>query len=692
MEIKDKRKNTIMKLIKDPMYTPMKIKEIIAVLGITSEDRPMLDKIIDELIAEGKIVRNKRGRFILPQIMSLTPGTFIGHNKGFGFVRPEEGDDIFIPASAVNGAMHQDKVLCKITSKSKSGKRCEGEIAEVLERGATTIIGIYEEGKNFGFVVPDETKYANDIYIAKNKKRGAVSGHKVLVKITKWDKEKNPEGEVIKILGHVNDPGVDILSICYQYNLPIEFGDDVLREVERISDTVQDVDKRGRLDLRDVMMVTIDGEDAKDLDDAVSLEVLDNGLYRLGVHIADVTNYVKQGSPLDAEAYERATSVYLVDRVIPMLPHKLSNGICSLNAGVDRLALSCIMDIDKSGNVMSHQIAETTICVDERMTYTNVKKILEDNDEELISLYKPYVPMFREMEKLAQYLRTKRFKRGAIDFDFPETKVVLDETGYPVELKRYDRNVATKLIEEFMLVCNETVAEQYFWLDRPFVYRIHENPDPERILSLVEMLKGFGYNLPAGKVHPKNLQTLLERIKDTPEEAAISQLMLRSMKQAKYSPDCLGHFGLSTKYYSHFTSPIRRYPDLQIHRLIKEKCQNVNLDEVCKHTSMRERRAEEAERETIKLKKVEYMENKIGQIFEGTISGVMSWGIYVELENTIEGLVHISTMNDDYYHFVEQQFKYVGETTGKTYSLGDKVQVRVTKIDKTSRTIDFYII
>ncbi|OON94668.1 MAG: ribonuclease R, partial [Epulopiscium sp. Nele67-Bin001] len=505
-------------------------------------------------------------------------------------------------------------------------------------------------------------------------------------------------------LGHINDPGVDILSICYQLELPMEFPKQVIAEVAAVDDTVADKDKRGRMDLRDIVMVTIDGEDAKDLDDAVSLEILTDGNYRLGVHIADVTHYVKEKSLLDLEAYERGTSVYLADRVIPMLPHKLSNGLCSLNAGVDRLALSCIMDIDTSGNVYNHKIVESVILIEERMSYTNVKKILEDKDEELMERYKQLVPMFLDMEKLAAILRGKRQRRGAIDFDFPETKVILDAQGHPVELKPYDRNVATKLIEEFMLICNETVAQDYFWQEKPFVYRTHENPDPERIMSLLDVLTSFGHTLKTGqKVHPKELQKLLETIKDTPEESIISQLMLRSMKQARYSEECIGHFGLSAKYYCHFTSPIRRYPDLQIHRIIKMNLKGKlvgkkeaelfeRLPQIAKQCSLRERRAEEAERETIKLKKIEYMEDKLGQEFEGVINGVTSWGIYVELPNTVEGLVHVTSLTDDYYVYEEYKFRFVGERYGKVYQLGDVVKVRMTALSKANRTIDFTII
>lgn len=698
------RKQVILEMMKNPNYVPMKIKEIIMVLQIPPSDRPELEEIIGELIAEGKIIRTKRGKFAVPQTYNLVAGTFQGHPKGFGFlILDEEEKDIFIPASGVNGAMHKDRVMCRITRPATAEKRAEAEVIEILTRGPESLVGTYEESQNFGFVVPDDQKYTRDIFIPKKFSKGAVTGHKVLVKITDWAEERrNPEGQVISILGHINDPGVDILSIIYQYDLPREFPEDVMKEIENIPSEVADKDKKGRTDLRAIQMVTIDGEDAKDLDDAISIEKLENGNYRLGVHIADVTHYVKEHSPLDKEAYERGTSIYLVDRVIPMIPHKLSNGICSLNAHVDRLALTCMMVIDKNGNVQSHEIMETLINIDERMTYTNVKKILLDEDEDVKERYKDLIPMFTTMEELADVLRKKRMKRGAIDFDFPETKVILDKEGVPLEMKPYDRNVATRIIEEFMLVCNETIAEDYFWQEKPFVYRSHEDPDPEKILALTEFINNFGYQIKGNttKIHPKDMQKVLAEIEGKPEESIISHLLLRSMKQARYTAECNGHFGLAAKYYCHFTSPIRRYPDLQIHRIIKYNLHNElkgkkeaklleRMPEVSKQCSLRERRADEAERETIKLKKVEYMEQFIGKMFEGAITGTTSWGCYVELPNTVEGLVHVTEMADDYYIFDEEGHRWIGEHSKQIYRLGDKVHVQVIKTDLMTRTIDF---
>lgn len=699
------RKQVILDMMKNPQYVPMKIKEMMMILQVPSADRDELEDILGELISEGKVIRTKRGKFAIPQTYNLVAGSFQGHPKGFGFlVLDEEGEkDIFIPASGVNGALHKDRVMCRITRPATAEKRAEAEVIEILRRGPESLVGTYQESQNFGFVVPDDQKYARDIFIPKKFSKGAVTGHKVLVKITDWAEERrNPEGKIISILGHVNDPGVDILSIIYQYDLPREFPDAVMNEVEKIPDEVDEKDKRGRRDLRDVQMVTIDGEDAKDLDDAISIEKLENGSYKLGVHIADVTHYVKEKSPLDEEAFERGTSVYLVDRVIPMIPHKLSNGICSLNAHVDRLALTCMMTIDKNGNVQSHEIMETVINIDERMTYTNVKKILIDEDEELKVRYKDLLPMFKTMEELAETLRKKRFKRGAIDFDFPETKVILDKDGVPIEMKPYDRNVATRIIEEFMLICNETIAEDYFWQEKPFVYRSHEDPDPEKILALTEFINNFGYHLKGNtaKIHPKDMQKIIDEVEGKPEESIISHLLLRSMKQARYTAECNGHFGLAARYYCHFTSPIRRYPDLQIHRIIKynlhhelkgkkEARLGENMPEVAKQCSLRERRAEEAERETIKLKKVEFMEQFVGKMFEGAITGTTSWGCYVELPNTVEGLVHVNEMADDYYIYDEPGHRFIGERTKQIYRLGDKVFVQVLKTDSMTRTIDF---
>ena len=697
----EQRKKMIYDFMCDDMYVPMKIKELAIVLGVKKDQRPQLEQILNELMTEGRIVCSKRGKFSKSEEKKIT-GTFQAHPKGFGFVSVEgEKEDIFIPESETNGAMHMDTVEISV-SPAVTGRRREGKVLHVLERGMKQVVCTYQLNKNFGFAVPDNPKFGSDIFIPLERSKGAVNGHKVVVEITQYGKKgKNPEGKVVEILGHINDPGVDILSIVRAYGLPVEFDPKVMTQVEHVAKPVSEADMAGRMDLRDWQMVTIDGEDAKDLDDAVSL-TMDHENYILGVHIADVSNYVQEHSALDTEALKRGTSVYLVDRVIPMLPHALSNGICSLNQGEERLALSCIMTVNPKGEIIDHTITESVICVDRRMTYTNVKKILADHDPEVMAEYEPLVPMFEKMAELAAILRKKRMKRGSIDFDFPETKVILDKNGNPVDIRPYDRNVATKLIEDFMLAANETVAAEYYWRELPFVYRTHEQPDSEKIQKLSTFINNFGYSLHIGsdEVHPKELQKLLEKIDGTSEEPLISRLALRSMKQAKYTPENTGHFGLAAKYYTHFTSPIRRYPDLQIHRIIKENIRgrmdaqreehyNTILPEVARQSSECERRAEEAERETVKLKKVEYMRDRIGEEFDGVISGLTKWGAYVELENTIEGLVHVTNMRDDHYDYREEQYELVGEHTRKVYKLGQKVRVRVLDADRLQRTIDF---
>ena len=553
-------------------------------------------------------------------------------------------------------------------------------------------------------MIPDNDRFARDVFVPKEASKGAMNGHKVVVLLTDYgDERRNPEGKVVEILGHITDPGTDVLSIVKGYDLPTEFPEKVMNQAERVPDQISEADMAGRMDLRDVQMVTIDGEDAKDLDDAVSL-TMEGDKYVLGVHIADVSNYVQEKSAMDREALKRGTSVYLVDRVIPMLPRRLSNGICSLNAGEDRLALSCIMTIDPKGNIVDHEIAETVIHVDQRMSYTGVQKIL-DGDEETVKKYEVLMPMLVRMKELAALLREKRRARGSIDFDFPETKVILNEKGEPIEIRPYERNTATRIIEDFMLAANETVAEDCFWQELPFVYRTHDNPDPDRMRKLAAFINNFGYSihLKDDEVHPKELQKLLAKLEETPEEDLISRLTLRSMKQAKYTTECTGHFGLAAKYYCHFTSPIRRYPDLQIHRIIKdvlrgrmngtrEEHYRSILPEVARQSSERERKADEAERETIKLKKVEYMSHHLWEEFDGVISGVTAWGIYVELPNTVEGLVRTASLQGDYFEYNESACAMVGVHTGKSYAIGQKVKVQVVGADKMTRTIDFELV
>lgn len=700
-ELFEKRKNLICELIQDELYVPMKEKEMAAFMQVSKEDRREFSKMLEELLAESKISITAKGKYRKPD-ENITTGTFISNARGFGFVEIEgRADDLFIPDTKTGGAFHLDTVQVKLLP-GQRGKRQEAEVIRIVSHGTTQIVGTFQKSKNFGFVIPDNMKLSADIFIPLERSKGAVDGHKVVVELTDYGNDhKKPEGKVIEILGHVNDPGVDILSIVKNFGLPLEFEEKVLNQAQRVAADVSEADRQNREDLRDVRMVTIDGEDAKDLDDAVSVSK-EGENYLLGVHIADVTNYVQENSALDREALKRGTSVYLVDRVIPMLPHTLSNGICSLNEGVDRLALSCIMTVNPKGEVIDYRIVESVICVDRRMSYTSVKKILEDRDEEECGKYAEFVPMFMLMEELAGILRAKRKKRGSIDFDFPETKIILDKDGHPTEIKPYERNTATKIIEDFMLLANETVAQHFYWLELPFVYRIHDNPDPEKILKLCTFISNFGYGMKTSKeeVHPKEIQKLLFKIEGTPEEALISRLTLRSMKQAKYSVESSGHFGLACPYYCHFTSPIRRYPDLQIHRIIKEQIRGRLKDnriqhyqeilpQVADHSSKMERRADEAERETDKLKKTEYMEAHIGERFVGVISGITSWGIYVELPDTVEGLIHVSALQGDYFYYDEANYEMVGRDTGKKYKLGERIAVIVEGTDRFTRTVDF---
>ncbi len=700
----EKRKKVICDLVKDQCYVPMKEKELAMFMQVKPEDRGELKKILSELVEEGKLSVTERGKYVKGRgVPEKLVGTFIGNARGFGFVEIEGREqDLFIPEEGVNGAFNRDTVAVRLSG-PKQGKRQEAEVTQIISRGTTSLVGIYQHAGNYGFVIPDNEKFASDIFVPKERSKGAVTGHKVVVELTDYgDLSKNPEGRVAEILGHVNDPGVDILSIVKGFELPLGFSEKVINQAKRVAKDVSDKDREGRKDLRNVTMVTIDGEDAKDLDDAVSLSK-EGDQYLLGVHIADVTNYVQENSALDHEALERGTSVYLVDRVIPMLPHALSNGICSLNMGEDRLALSCLMTLDQKGTVISYEIAETVINVDRRMSYTDVNRVLT-GDEEAVKAYEDLAPMFLLMKELADLVRERRRSRGSIDFDFPESKILLDEDGVPISIKPYERNAATKIIEDFMLLANETVAQHFYWMELPFVYRTHDKPDPEKILKLAAFINNFGYHIKVksgdNEVHPKEIQKLLGKIEGDAHEALISRLTLRSMKKAQYTVDCTGHFGLACQYYCHFTSPIRRYPDLQIHRIIKEQLRGRLLEgriehyqeilpEVAKHSSEMERRADEAERETEKLKKAQYMEGKIGEVFEGVISGITAWGIYVELPDTVEGMIHVSKIEGDYYLYREENYEMVGRDTGKTYKLGQKVWIMVDGVDYLQKSIDF---
>ncbi len=708
----NQRKKIILELLDDAFYVPMKEKELAVFLQVSREDRNDLKICLDELVREGKITISAKGKITKGEKRLI--GTFISNRRGFGFVHVEGmEDDLFIPEDETHGAFHSDLVEVVLVP-GRSGRRAvpgrgrrqEATVKRILEHGIEHVVGTYEKSKTYGFVIPDNTKIDCDIFIPNERSKGAMDGHKVVVEITDYGSVgKNPEGKVVEILGHRNDPGVDILSIVKAYDIPYEFPEKVMNQAARVPEEILEADCNGREDLRGISMVTIDGEDAKDLDDAVHVRRFDDGTYELGVHIADVSNYVQENSALDWEAKERGTSVYLTDRVIPMLPHRLSNGICSLNQGVDRLALSCIMTIDQKGKCTDYRIVESVICVDRRMTYTNVAKIIEDHDPDLMQEYEPLVPMFFLMKELSAILRKNRHKRGSIDFDFPETRILLDEKGRPTDIRPYERNSATMLIEDFMLAANETVAQHFYWLELPFVYRTHEAPDMEKIQKLSTFLYNMGYHIhvKGEEVHPKEIQKLIGSIEGTPEEAMILRLTLRSMKQAKYTTECTGHFGLACDYYCHFTSPIRRYPDLQIHRIIKEYLRgrmkenriahyDSILPQVAEHSSRTERRAEEAERETEKLKKAQYMSERIGETYTGVISGVTAWGIYVELPNTVEGMVALNKMEGDYYLFDETLHEVRGKTTGQVWKLGQTVTVQVKDVDFLTRSIDFALV
>ncbi|KZM55316.1 ribonuclease R [Aeribacillus composti] len=699
----------LLSFMKEEAYKPLTVEELEEAFQL--EDADEFKKLIitlNKMEEKGLIVRTRANRYGVPEKMNLIRGTLVGHARGFAFVEPDEPgfDDVFIPPGELNHAMHGDKVLVRLSPKT-SGARQEGTVIRILERGITEIVGTYTESKNFGFVIPDDKKIVNDIFIPKNASNGAVEGHKVIVRLTSYPEGRmSAEGEVVQILGHKNDPGVDILSIIHKHQLPLSFPDDVLKQANETPDEIKSEEIKNRRDLRNELIITIDGEDAKDLDDAVTVTKLNNGCYKLGVHIADVSYYVKEGTPIDREAFARGTSVYLVDRVIPMIPHRLSNGICSLNPKVDRLTLSCEMIVDEYGNVVQHDIFQSIIRSAERMTYSNVNKILIEKDEQLREKYQEIVPMLEDMAELASILRKKRMLRGAIDFDFKEAKVLVDEKGKPYDVIIRERSVAERLIEEFMLLANETVAEHFHWLNVPFIYRIHEKPNEEKLRRFLEFITNFGYVVKGtgNNIHPRALQQILDEVRGKPEEMVISTVMLRSMKQAKYHPESVGHFGLSTEFYTHFTSPIRRYPDLIVHRLIRKYLLEGKIDEktqmkwasilpeIAEHSSNMERRAVDAERETDDLKKAEFMLDKIGEEFDGIISSVTNFGMFVELPNTVEGLVHVSYMTDDYYHYDERHYAMIGERTGNVYRIGDEITVRVVNVDKEERSIDFEIV
>ena len=701
-------KERLLGLINDPAYTPLKKEELALIFDIHPTEMPMFYNFLEELEEDGYIGKTKKGKIASPKSMGYFVGKFVAHRKGFGFVESDEEytQDLFIPAADVNGAMHNDRVVAEITKPATDERRAEGAIIKVLEREITKVVGEFQSNKTFGFVIADEKKFNQDIYIPKKYFSGAKDGDKVVVQITVWPQAgRKPEGKIIEVLGPKGEKEVEILSIIRAHGLPEEFPKKVLEEAQKVAVPIPQEEIDRRLDIRDLNIFTIDGEDAKDLDDAISIERLSNGNFKLGVHIADVTHYVHEKSKLDKEALKRATSVYLVDTVIPMLPKTLSNGVCSLNPHEDKLTLSVFMEIDRKGNVKQYDIKETIINSKARMTYTEVSDILEHDDEELKAKYSHVAEDFKTAEVLAKILMERRSRRGAIDFDFPEAKIILTPEGKVSDIKEYERRISNRIIEEFMLITNETVAEHYFWLNIPFVYRIHETPSPEKMQELGKFVSTFGYTIKGDleEVHPKALQSIISAIKGKREEEAISTIMLRSLKQARYSPECSGHFGLAAQYYSHFTSPIRRYPDLQIHRIMKEHLNNkinkkrqeqlVNIvDYASTQSSERERAADLAERDVKDYYKAVYMEDKVGEEFDGVVSSVTSFGMFIELPNTVEGLSRLANMGDDYYIYDEMTYTIIGERTRKTYRIGDPVRIKVANVNVDLREIDFKIL
>ncbi|MGZ0039188.1 ribonuclease R [Paenibacillus ottowii] len=703
----------LLDFMRETAYKPMTYQELEQHFDIkdAEEFREFL-KLLNALEEDGKILLTRTNRYGVPERMDLQRGRLQAHAKGFAFLIPEDREhpDVYIHANDLKSAMNGDTVLVRVTSKGPAGGRLEGEVVRIVKRAVLQVVGVFQSHEAYGFVLPDDKRINRDIFIPKDSFNGAVNGQKVVVRIVSYPEGRAAaEGEVLEVLGHKDDPGVDILSVIRKHQLPEAFPDEVMAEADQAPDAIteEEIIRQGRRDLRDKIIVTIDGEDAKDLDDAVNVERLPNGNYRLGVHIADVGYYVRENSKLDQEAYNRGCSVYLVDRVIPMLPHRLSNGICSLNPQVDRLTLSCEMEFNEHMKVVKHDIFTSVIKTKERMTYTNVRKILEEEDAELMERYKDLIDVFHTMKELALKLRANRMRRGAVDFDFDEAKVIVDDEGKAVDIVKRDRTIAEQIIEEFMLAANETVAEHFHWLKVPFLYRIHEDPDPEKLQNFMAFAANFGHQIKGrgNSIHPRALQTLLEDIQGTKEQTVLSTMMLRSMKQAKYDAESTGHFGLAAEYYSHFTSPIRRYPDLVIHRVIREVLENggaltaerqeyltARMPDIAQQSSERERVAVDAERDTEQMKKAEYMLDKVGEEFEGIISSVTSFGMFIELDNTVEGLTRLSALTDDFYHFDEQHMALIGERTSKVFRIGDEVKVRVARVNMEDYTIDFELV
>lgn len=697
-------KEKILELLADEDYLERSIDMIAAKLKCDKSDKFVnLVKLMNELEEDGLVVRNKYNHYYLPNQFGMFLGTLTINKRGFGFVLVEgQEKDIFISPDSLKDAFNKDTVLVEL-SKHSDVERPEGRVIRVIKRGQTKLVGEVKKGKRDCYVEVDDPMFDKLIFIDRAHLHGAMPGHKVLVEIKTY--KPILKGNILKILGHRNDPGIDILSIVYEHDAPVEFPKAVYDQIEDIPDSLEGVDIGQRIDLRDEVIVTIDGDDAKDLDDGISLKRLDNGNYHLGVHIADVSYYVTEESPLDKEAYARGTSIYLADRVIPMLPHKLSNGICSLNPHVDRFTISCFMEIDKNGVVVDHDIVPAIINSTERMTYTNVNKILA-GDQTLQLQYSHVKDLFFLMQELAMILQEKKAKRGAIDFDVKEAKVIVDSKGNTTDVVLRERGASDRIIEEFMLLANETVAEHFKWLELPFIYRVHENPKPKKLLQFSNIAKALGYTIKGSleNVYPSELSNIIEASKDTPEHTIIATLLLRCMQKARYDEQCLGHFGLADEYYTHFTSPIRRYPDLIVHRLIRRYMFENRLDrrtimhyqelmpEIAMQTSAREREAITIGREVDDMKIAEYMEKHLGEEFEGIISSVTNFGFFVELDNTVDGLVHVTDLTDDFYFFDEKNLRYIGQRNGKVFKMSDRVKVRVSSASKKDKSVDFEIV
>jgi len=695
------QKEKVLGFINENMKIPMTAEEIGVMLSVPAESMDELCQILDELEAEGSIIKTKRCRYASIEASGFAVGMFSGNERGFGFVERKIGDDIFVGKDEVGGALHGDTVLVKIHTQSDSEKRAEGMIVKIIQSAAHRIVGRFYEKSSGGFVTPVNRRYAQDIYVESQNKADAQNGDMVVLNIVKrGDETKKPEGRVISVIGNINTPGVDILSAIESKNIPYQFEQDVLHAAENVAQAVSERDIEGRLDLREETIITIDGDDAKDLDDAVHVKKLSNGNFELGVHIADVGHYVPYNSIIDREAYARGTSIYLADRVIPMLPEILSNGICSLNEGKERLTISVIMEIDPNGAVVAHNIAESVICSKKRMTYTDVTKILE-GDAEKRKMFSHLVNMLDDMAKLKTILRKKRVLRGSIDFNFDEARIVLDENGKPVDIVKRERGISNGIIEEFMLVCNETVAEHMFWLGIPFIYRIHEEPATDTIKEFIKFIAPLGYHIKHanGKVHPREIAELIRALSGKKEEMIISNVALRSLMKARYSDENLGHFGLASSYYCHFTSPIRRYPDLAIHRIIKSHLRGelptqklaTFVKDAAKQSSDRELEAVDLERTVEDMKKAEFMHDRTGDVYDAVITNITQFGMFAALENTIEGLIRLSDLDDDYYLYDERSKTLTGERTGKIFKVGEKIKIRVARAEAQTGKIDFVL-